>query len=81
MIDYALKDRRSVSAMLHGIADGRALAWQSFEQSHPDPPQEELMEQFGEEARYGRMAIKNELFDFSYKKFIAALIAFIVIAA
>lgn len=81
MIDHALKDRRSVSAMLHGIADGRALAWESFEEPHPDTSQEELMEQFREEARYGRIAIKNQFFDFSYKKFIAGLIALIIIAA
>jgi hypothetical protein len=81
MIDHALKDRRSTSAMLHGIADGRALAWQSFEESHPNISQEELMEQFREDARYGRISIKNQLFDFSYKKFIAGFIVFIVIAA
>jgi hypothetical protein len=81
MIDHALKDRRSISAMLHGITDGRALAWQSFEESHPDTSQEELMEQFREEARYGLIAIKNQSPVFSYRKFIAALIAFIVIVA
>ena len=81
IIDHAIKDRRSISAILHGIADGRALAWQSFEESRPNTSQEELMAQFCEEARYGRIAIKNEFFDFSYKKIIAALIAFLVIAA
>lgn len=81
MIDHALKDRRSISAMLHGTADGRALAWQSFEESHPDTSQEELMEQFREEARYGRIPIKNQLSVFSYRKFITALIVFLIVAA
>jgi len=81
MIDHAFKDRRSVSAMLHGIADGRALAWQSFEESHPDTSQEELMEQFHEEARYGHIHIKTKYSNFLHKKHIAAFIAFFVIVA
>jgi len=81
MIDHALKDRRSTAAMLHGTADGRVLAWQSFEESHPNSSQEELMEQFCDDARYGLIHIKIKHSVFTYKKFIAALIAFIVIAA
>lgn len=79
MIDHAIKDCRSTSAMLHGTADGRVLAWQSFKELHPDISQEELMEQFRDEARYGRIAIKNQNSVFSHKKYIAALIAFFII--
>jgi len=79
MIDHAFKDCRSISAMLHGTADGRALAWQSFEEAHPNISQEELIEQFSTEARYGRIHIKNQYSVFSYKKFIAVLITFFII--
>lgn len=81
MFDHAFKDCRSISAMLHGTADGRSLAWQSFEEAHPYLSQEELMEKFTIEARYGRIHIKNLHSVFSYKKFIAALIAFFIIVA
>jgi len=79
MVDHAYKDRRSVSAMLRGTADGRALSWQSFKESHPNISQEELMEQFCDEARYGRIHIKNYRAAISNSKYIAALIAIFII--
>lgn len=81
MVDHAFKDCRSISAMLHSTDDGRALAWQSFEEKHPYLSQEELMEKFTIEARYGRIHIKNLHSIFSYKKFFAALISFFIIVA
>lgn len=60
MVDHADKDCRSIFAMLHGVDDGRALAWHSFEDAHPNISQEELMEKFSMEARYGRIRIKNK---------------------
>jgi len=81
MIDHAIKDSRSISAMLNSTDDGRALAWQSFEEKHPNLSQEELMKKFRMEARYGRIHMKNQNSVFSNKKYIAALIAFLIIVA
>ena len=81
MVDHAFKDCRSISAMLNGAADGRALAWQSFENAYQNISQEELMEKFSIEARYGRIHIKNKHSVFLHKKYIAALIAFLIIVS
>ena len=79
MIDHAIKDCRSISAMLHDAADGRALAWQSFEELHPNISQEELMGKFRIEARYGHIHIQNK--QSFFKKYIFPLIAFLIIVA
>ena len=81
MIDHAFKDCRSVPAMLRGAGDGRVQSWEDFKSVHPSLTQEELMEEFKQEARYGNIHIKNKHAIFLHKKYIAALIAFIVIVA
>jgi hypothetical protein len=81
MIDHALTDHRSVPAMLRGAGDGREQSWEDFKNAHPSLTQEELMEEFRQEARYGHIHIKNKYAIFLYKKYIAALIALIVIVA
>jgi len=81
MIDHALTDHRSVPAMLRGAGDGREQSWEDFKNAHPSLAQEELMEEFRQEARYGHIHIKNKYAIFLYKKYIAALIALIVIVA
>ena len=80
MIDHAFKDCRSVPAMLRGAGDGRVQSWEDFKNVHPSLTQEELMEEFKQEARYGNIHIKNKYAIFLHKKYMAALIAFIVIA-
>ncbi len=81
MMDHASKDQRSVPAMLRGTGDNREQSWQSFEDAHPNISQEELMEKFRCEARYGRIPIKCRLLGISPWKYIAALIAFAIIVA
>lgn len=81
MIDHASKDQRSMPAMLRGTGDGREQSWQSFEDAHPALTQEVLMEKFRREARYGRITVKRRLLGISSRKFIAALIAFVIIVA
>lgn len=81
MVDHAFKDCRSVYAMLHGTDDERAKAWQAFEEGHPNISQEELMEKFSIEARYGRIHVKDKRSVFLHKKYIAVLIAFFIIVA
>lgn len=79
MMDHASKDQRSVPAMLRGTGDGREQSWQSFEDAHPELAQEELMEKFRLEARYGRIAVKRRLCGNSSRKYITALIAIVII--
>lgn len=81
MIDHALTDHRSVPAMLRSAGDGREQPWEDFKNAHPSLAQEELMEQFRQEARYGHIHIKNKHATFLHKKYISALIALIVIVA
>jgi hypothetical protein len=81
LMDHASKDQRSVPAMLRGTGDGREQSWQSFEGAHPTLTQEELMEKFRLEARYGRITVKRGLLGISLEKYIAALIAFAIIVA
>lgn len=81
MMDHASKDQRSVPAMLRGTGDNREQSWQSFEDAHPTLTQEELMEKFKREARYGRITVKRRLLGILSGKYIAALIAFAIIVA
>ena len=81
MMDHASKDQRSVPAMLRGTGDGREQSWQSFEDAHPALTQEDLMEKFRLEARYGRITGKSRLLGISPGKYIAALVAFAIIVA
>lgn len=81
MIDSAPNDSRSVSAMLRGHGDGREQPWLSFEITYITLSQEEIMEKFRLEARYGRVVIKDQsTFNFS-SKWLATLIAFLIIVA
>lgn len=81
MVDHAPTDHRSIPAMLRGIGDGREQSWEDFKNAHTSLAEEELMEQFRQKARYGHIHIKNKHTTFLHKKYIAALIAFIVIVA
>lgn len=81
MMDHAPKDQRSVRAMLRGTGDGREQSWQSFEDAHPTLTQEELMQKFRLEARYGRITVKRRLLGILSGKYIAALIAFVIVVA
>lgn len=81
MMDHASKDQRSMPAMLRGTGDGREQSWQSFEDAHPALTQEELMEKFRRETRYGRITVKRRLLGISSGKYFATLIAFVIIVA
>jgi hypothetical protein len=60
MVDFAILDPRSISAMLRNIGDGREQVWLKFERKYPEiPDQEILMEFFSREARYGRVGGKK----------------------
>ena len=81
MLDSAPSDPRSASAMLRGHGDGREQPWLSFENTHITLVQEEIMEKFRLEVRYGRVGIKDQsAFKFS-NKWLATLIAFLIIVA
>lgn len=61
MLDFAVIDPRSASAMLVGTGDGREQDWLKFELAHPEiTDQEVLMVLFGREARYGRIGAKKK---------------------
>lgn len=79
MVDSAPIDPRSVSAMLHGIGDGREQSWQSFEDAHPALSQEEIMEKFRLEARYGSIEIENSRILISSRKWLVAMIGLAII--
>lgn len=81
MMDHASKDQRSVPAMLRGTGDGREQSWQSFEDAHPALTQEDLMEKFRLDSRYGRITVKRRLPGILSGRYIAALIAFVIIVA
>lgn len=81
MIDHAFKDCRSVPAMLRGAGDGRVQLWEDFKSVHPSLTQEELMEEFRQEVRYGHIHIRNKYSYFLHKKHIAALVVFLITVA
>jgi hypothetical protein len=81
MIDSAPNDPRSASAMLRGCGDGREQTWLFFEKKHTTLSQEEIMEKFRLDVRYGRVRIKNQSTLNLSNKWLAALIAFLIIVA
>ena len=79
MVEHAASDPRSVSAMLHGNGDGREQSWQSFADAHPALSQEQLMDKFRLEARYGRIKLKTKPSISHSKQLLVLLIALAVI--
>jgi hypothetical protein len=81
MIDNAIKDRRSVQAMLCGRGDRREQLWEFFSDTHSSMTQEELMDEFHLSAQYGQRVVKHEFNAIFCKRYIAIFIAFLLIVA
>ena len=80
MVEHAIKDPRSASAMLGGIGDGLEQPWLAFEKAKPEiTDQELLMAQFSHQARYGRIKASKPNINSLFKKVILGLIAFAII--
>lgn len=62
MIDYARKDKRSVSFMLNGQGDGREKLWIKHVNTYQSiGDMEQLIESFRVEVRYGRIRTSNKM--------------------
>ena len=79
MLDFAPNDPRSVAAMFRGTGDGREQSWLTFEAVQPAISQEEIMEKFSLEVRYGRIKNKSKRQLTSAKKWQLALIGLAII--
>ncbi len=80
MVDFAMQDSRSCSAMLRGSGDNREKAWITFQKLYPEFNLEVLMEFFSHEARYSRILPSNILTNhLSRKWYLAFAIGLVVI--
>lgn len=61
MMDFAIKDPRSIPAMLRGTGNGCEKVWLRFEQQHTEITDlAVLIDLFTREARYGRVGTEND---------------------
>lgn len=70
MVEHAIKDPRSASAMLCGKGDGREQPWLAFEKAKPE---------ITDQARYGRIKASKPNINSLFQKVILGLIAFAII--